>query len=131
MKILVVDDCQTTRKLLGIYLKTKGYDVAFAVNGLEAIEKLSTDNINLVLSDLNMPYMDGIELVSAIKSSPDIAHIPVIMITTVADPEDRQKAFAAGASGYLVKPVSAEDISLNIRHIIKNIFENEGGAVND
>ncbi len=130
MKILVVDDCQTTRKLLGIYLKTKGYDVVFAENGLEAIEKLGTDNINLVLSDLNMPYMDGMELVSAIKSTPGMSHIPVIMITTEADPEEREKAFAAGASGYLVKPVSADDISLNIRHIIKNIFENEGGKVN-
>lgn len=123
MKILVVDDCQTTRKILGLYLKSKGYDVISAENGLDAIEKLASHNVNLIMADLNMPYMDGIELVKTLKADPGLSHIPVLMVTTEADPDERQKAMEAGASAYLVKPVTAEIVSSNIKDIIREIFK--------
>jgi two-component system chemotaxis response regulator CheY len=126
MKILVVDDCKTTRKLLGIYLKANGYDVVFAENGLDAMEKLGTEDINLVMTDLNMPYMDGIELTKNLRAEASLKHIPVLIVTTEADEEERARAFEAGASGYLVKPVTAEAVSKNIKAILGDIFAKGG-----
>jgi len=127
MKILVVDDCQTTRKLLGLYLKSKGYAVVTAENGLDAIEKLGTDTINLVLTDLNMPYMDGLELIRTLKADPNFNTIPIIMVTTEADPEEKAKAMDAGAAAYMIKPVTADKVSENILLILKQMF-GKGGS---
>lgn len=126
MKILVVDDCKTTRKLLGFYLREKGYEVVYAENGLEAMEKLGRENINLVMTDLNMPYMDGLELTRSMKTEPSLRHIPVLMVTTEGDDDERQSALEAGANGYLVKPVNADMITSNIRDILGTIFEKGG-----
>ena len=127
MTIMVVDDDKTTRKILGLYLKAKGYDVVYAENGLEAMEKLGSENINLVMTDLNMPYMDGHELIRTIRADEQIKHIPILMVTTEADEEERAAAIAAGADGYLVKPVSADMVSSNIRNILNEIF-GKGGS---
>ncbi|MBI4688374.1 MAG: response regulator [Nitrospirae bacterium] len=131
MKILVVDDCQTTRKLLGLYLKGKGFEVSFAENGLDAIEKLGAGSVNLVITDLNMPYMDGIELIKNIRANSDLSQIPILMVTTEADPEEQQRAYSAGANGYLIKPVTAEKVISNIKQIIKDIFVNQKGGASD
>ncbi len=127
MKGMIVDDCQTTRKILEFHLRIKGFDVVTAENGLDAIEKLATNTVNLILSDLNMPYMDGIEFVKTIKSDVNLSHIPVLMVTTEADPEEKERALSAGANGYMVKPVTADDISQNIKRIMKGIFSGQGG----
>ncbi len=129
MRILVVDDDSVTRKLLGLYLRSKGYDVAFAENGLDALEKLGTENINIVLTDLNMLYMDGIEFIKNMKSESSYSHIPVLMISTEADEEEKRHAFDAGADGYLVKPVTAEMINEKVLELLKRIFK-EGGNLN-
>lgn len=126
MKILIVDDCQTTRKLIGIYLKSGGFDVAFAENGLDAIEKLRDSDIKLILSDLNMPYMDGIEFLRAVRANPLTSHIPVIMVTTEADEEERKRAYEAGANGYMIKPVSADMVKDGIKNILRDIFSKGG-----
>jgi two-component system chemotaxis response regulator CheY len=126
MKILVVEDDKTTRKILGLYLKAKGFDVVYAENGLDAMEKLGTETVNLVLTDLNMPYMDGIELTKNLKTDPGLKEVPVLMVTTEADDEERRKAMEAGANGYLVKPVSAEMVSEQIKSILSNIFRKGG-----
>ena len=128
MKILIVEDDRTTRKILGLYLRSKGYDVVNAENGLEAMEKLGTENVNLVMTDLNMPYMDGIELTRKIRSQPALKHLPVLMVTTEADDEERQKAYEAGANGYLVKPVTADMVTDNIKNILAEIFAKGGGV---
>lgn len=129
MKILIVDDDATTRKLLGLFLKAKGYEVAYAENGLDGIEKLGKENPNLIISDLNMPYMDGIEFVKTVRADPARADIPILMVTTEADPEERERALGVGVNGYLVKPVTADIITQNIRHILKNMFS-QGGKPN-
>jgi two-component system chemotaxis response regulator CheY len=126
MKILVVDDCSTTRKLLGHYLKSKGYSVVFAENGIDALQKLSTDPVNMVMTDLNMPYMDGIELIKSIRSDPVWSELPVLMVTTEDDETERQKALQSGADGYVVKPVTSEQIISNIKQIIKKLFSKGG-----
>lgn len=128
MKILIVDDDKTTRKLLTLYLKAKGYEVVAAENGLEAMEKLGTENINLVVSDMNMPFMDGIELVKNMRSDAVLSEMPVIMLTTEADEEEKKRAFDAGVNDYLVKPSNAEQITDSIKRIIKQIFSKGGEA---
>ena len=126
MTILVVDDDKTTRKILGIYLKAKGYEVVYAENGLEAMEKLGTEDVNLVMTDLNMPYMDGHELTRTIRADERLKHIPILMVTTEADDTERAAAMEAGADGYLIKPVSADMVSENIRNILNEIFGKGG-----
>lgn len=128
MKIMIVDDCQTTRKLLGHYLKSRGYAVVFAENGLDALEKLGTDNVNLIMTDLNMPYMDGMELIKTLRADPRFSEIPILMVTTENDESEREKAFNYGANGYVVKPVTGEAIAQNIKAILKEIFAQGGIA---
>ena len=121
MKILIVDDDKTTRRLLGLYLKGKGYETVTAENGLEAMEKVGTEDINLIVTDLNMPYMDGIELTKTLKSS-SWSSIPIIMVTTEAGEEEKMKGNDAGIDDYLVKPASADQINESIKKILKNMF---------
>lgn len=122
MKILIVDDDRTTRKLLSLYLKGDGFDVVTAENGLDAIEKLGGGTVNLVVTDLNMPYMDGIEFIRTMKTNPDTGHIPALMITTEDDDEERRRAAAVGADGYLIKPVTADVIGQKVRQLLAEIF---------
>lgn len=126
MRILLVEDCQTTRKLLAFYLKANGFEVVSAENGLDAIQKLGIEKIDLVMTDLNMPYMDGIELTRSLRAEPALRHIPVLMVTTEADDTERVKALDAGANGYLVKPVTAESVSRSIKKILKEIMKGGG-----
>ena len=126
MKIMIVDDCQTTRRLLGHYLKSRGYSVVFAENGLDALQKLGTETVNLVMTDLNMPYMDGMELIKTLRADPDLSEIPILMVTTENDEEERKKAFSNGANGYVVKPITADAITENIKSIINQMFVKGG-----
>ncbi len=123
MKIMIVDDCKVTRKLLGHYLISRGYEVVFAENGLDAIEKLGTDSVTLILTDLNMPYMDGMELIKTLRSDPNWADIPILMVTTEEDNEEKEKAIKIGATGYVVKPVTGEEIAQNIKKILRDMFK--------
>lgn len=122
MKVLVVDDDKTTRKMISLILNSKGYEVVTAENGIEALQKLGIEDINLILTDMNMPYMDGIELVKQIRSSQERSNIPIVMITTEADEEEKIKAFEAGVDDYLVKPTTSEEISQSIKKILKKFF---------
>ena len=129
MKLLIVDDDKTTRKLLSLYLKGKGYEVVPAENGLDAIEKLGTESISLVVTDMNMPYMDGIELTKTLRSDSILKNIPIIMVTTEADDDEKKKAFDAGVDDYLVKPTNADAISDSIKRIVEKIFSGGDGNV--
>ena len=126
MKILIVDDDRTTRKLLGLYLRGSGFEVVTAENGLNALEKLGSETVQMVLTDLNMPFMDGIEFLKSMKSNPGTSHIPALMITTETDKEERERAIAAGADGYLSKPVTAEVVVSKIRQMVGEIFQKGG-----
>jgi two-component system chemotaxis response regulator CheY len=126
MKIMIVDDCNTTRKLLGHYLRSRGYSVVFAENGLDALEKLAINDVSLVMTDLNMPYMDGIELIKTIRSDSELSEMPILMVTTENDDIERAKAISSGANGYMIKPVTGDDIAENIKSIVKQIFTKGG-----
>ncbi len=106
--ILIVDDCNTTRKLLSYMVRERGYSTVGACNGIEALEKLATHDIGLVVTDLNMPQMDGLELSRNIRYNETYKDLPVIMITTESGEEDMRVARESGVTSYLVKPVSPQ-----------------------
>ena len=103
ISILVVDDSLTTRTLEKSILEAHGYKVLVAVDGLDALEKLRTQTADLVISDIQMPRMDGFGLLQALKKDPRLDRIPVIMVTSLDRPEDQQRGLSLGAGAYIVK----------------------------
>jgi two-component system, chemotaxis family, sensor kinase CheA len=102
-RILVVDDSITTRTLEKTILESQGYRVAVAVDGREALKKLREAPFDLVISDVQMPEMDGLELLATLKQDPHLADLPVIMLTSLNAYEDQKKGLELGAAAYLVK----------------------------
>ncbi|WPX09353.1 response regulator [Anaerocellum danielii] len=113
-KILVVDDSPVVKKIVTTTLVKKGFEVREALDGVAALEILLNEKIDLVITDLNMPKMDGLQLTREIRKNPMYKRIPVIMLTT--NPSEEQKALEAGANLYLKKPVTSEEL---ISHIQK------------
>ncbi len=103
-RILVVDDSSTVRKLIINILRGANYETVEAVDGLDALEKLAQEEIDLIIADLNMPRMNGLELIRTIRQDPLYQDIPIVMLTTEGSEEDKKRGFEAGANVYLVKP---------------------------
>jgi CheY-like chemotaxis protein len=116
--ILIVDDCATTRRLLSVYLRQEGYDLVHAVNGLDALEQLARRPVDLVITDLNMPQMDGVELTRTLKADPVLTGIPIVMLTTEGEERERQHGLDAGATAYLIKPVTQEQLAQAVRRTL-------------
>jgi two-component system chemotaxis response regulator CheY len=102
--ILIADDSASVRQIVGMVLKSKGFKVIEAVNGKDALSKLTGQKINLILSDVNMPEMDGLSFVAAVKSLPDYKFTPVLMLTTESSDEVKSKGRELGVKAWLVKP---------------------------
>lgn len=103
-KILIVDDSSSVRTIARTALREHGYEVIEAANGKEGLEKLSGERVHLVVSDVNMPVMDGISFLKELKSRPTSKFVPVIMLTTEAGEDKKQEGRAAGAKAWIVKP---------------------------
>lgn len=103
-KVMIVDDSSSIRQVVGIALKGAGYDVLEACDGKDALAKLNGDKIHLIISDVNMPNMDGISFVKALKQLPRYKFTPVIMLTTEAGQGKMAEGKAAGAKAWVVKP---------------------------
>ncbi len=103
-KILIVDDSSSVRTVARLALREKGYDVVEAANGQEALTLLQGDRCHLVISDVNMPVMDGIRLLKEIKAHPNYKFTPVIMLTTESGEDKKQEGRAAGAKAWIIKP---------------------------
>ena len=102
--ILIVDDSDSIRSIVGVALKREGYDVITAEHGASALAKLDGRKIHLIVSDVNMPVMDGITLVKEIKKLPDYKFTPICMLTTESGQDRMQEGKAAGAKAWMVKP---------------------------
>ena len=100
--ILVVDDSASLRQVVSIALKGGGYDVIEACDGKDALSKLSGRKVNLIISDVNMPVMDGIAFVKEVKQSPTHRFTPIIMLTTESQEAKKQEGQAAGAKAWVV-----------------------------
>ena len=102
--ILAVDDSASIRNMVSFTLKSAGYDVVLAVDGVDAMEKAKTTPMNLVLTDHNMPRMDGLTLVRSLRELPEYRSAPILILTTESSQEMKDQGKAAGATGWMVKP---------------------------
>lgn len=102
--IMIVDDSASLRQVVGISLKSAGYDVIEACDGKDALSKLTGQKVHLIVSDVNMPNMDGITMVKEIKKMGSYKFTPIMMLTTESDTEKKMAGKAAGAKAWLVKP---------------------------
>lgn len=108
--IITVDDAATMRKMVAFTLRGAGHEVLEAGDGCEALASLKLRPVDLVITDVNMPNMDGIELTRQLRATPGFARTPIILLTTESDPEKKLKGRAAGATGWMVKPFSQEQL---------------------
>ncbi len=102
--ILVVEDSPTIRKFVAFAMLSHGYSVIPASDGMEALEKLPNEKIDLIITDLNMPNIDGLELVRTIRNSSEFKDIPIIILTSLSGQNEVEAGLHAGANSYLIKP---------------------------
>lgn len=117
--ILIVDDSASIRQVVSIALKSAGYSVVEAVDGKDALGKLDGQRISLVISDVNMPNMDGITFVKEMKQKADYKFTPVIMLTTEASDSKKKEGQAAGAKAWVVKPFKPEQMLQAVSMLIR------------
>ena len=120
MKVLIVDDFATMRRIVRNVLKQVGFkNMIEADNGKAALKALKKENVDLILSDWNMPEMPGIDLLKAIKSDDELKNIPFVMVTAEAQKDNIIEAVKGGVSSYIVKPFTAETVKEKLSAIFK------------
>ncbi|HSN32950.1 MAG TPA: response regulator [Ideonella sp.] len=121
-RFLIVDDFSTMRRILRGLLKESGFvNAEEAEDGAVALHKLRNDRFDVVVSDINMPNMNGFELLAAIKADAALRHLPVLMVTAEARKEDIVRAAQEGAAGYIVKPFTKATLEEKVQKILQKI----------
>ena len=116
-RILTVDDSASVRQMVNFTLSDAGYAVIEAVDGKDALAKLTTP-VNLVITDLNMPNLDGIGLIRSVRANPALKGIPIVMLTTESQDSRKQEGRAAGATGWIVKPFTPQQILAVVKRLL-------------
>jgi two-component system chemotaxis response regulator CheY len=116
--ILAVDDSASMRQMVAFTLKGAGYEVVEAVDGQDALKMAKSKKVNLVITDVNMPNMDGISLIKALRALPDYKFVPMLMLTTESGDGKKQEGKAAGATGWLVKPFNPDQLLATIKKVL-------------
>ena len=111
---LIADDSSTVRKFVGFALKSMGIEVVTASDGMDALEKLTSENFDIVITDLNMPYVDGYELIASIREIEDYKDVPIIILSSESGDEDKSKGFSVGANSYMIKPFDAKKLQYEV-----------------
>lgn len=120
-KILIVEDSPTMRQLIVFALKRiRGLTIVEANDGVDGLKKVSADKFDMIFTDINMPIMDGLKLVSLVRSDPKYKTLPIVIITTEGASEDRERALALGANDYITKPIQTTQI-LDVARRLLNI----------
>ncbi len=117
-RILIVDDSSSVRQVQTFVLSGAGYDVVEAVDGQDALAKLAGAAVHLVLTDLNMPNLDGLGLVRALRAGAATRLTPIIMVTTESEDAKKQEGKAAGATGWIVKPFTPDQLLAVVRRVL-------------
>lgn len=117
--ILIVDDSASVRQVVSIALRGAGYDVIAGVDGRDAMQKLNGQRIHLIISDVNMPNMDGITFVSEAKKLPAYKFTPIIMLTTESQEDKKRQAQAAGAKAWVTKPFQPAQMLAAVAKLIQ------------
>ena len=116
--ILAVDDSGSLRQMLVFTLKAAGYQVVEAVDGRDGLDKARQKQFDLVLTDQNMPNMDGLTLIRSLRALPSYARVPILMLTTESSDEMKSKGRTAGATGWLVKPFDPNRLTEVVRKVL-------------
>lgn len=117
-RILIADDSGSIRQMLAFVLREAGFEVLAAQDGQEALDKAEGFAPHLVITDLNMPYLNGFELVKALRALPSFRFIPILVLTTEGQDENKQAGRAAGATGWLVKPFLPEKLLAVVNKVL-------------
>ena len=119
-RCLVVEDSQVMRQLLVFALqRVRELDVTEADDGVDALRKLAGNRFDLIITDINMPIMDGLKLVKRVRSDPVHQSTPIVIITTEGSQEDRQRALQLGANAYITKPIQAPQVIATVKELLK------------
>jgi two-component system chemotaxis response regulator CheY len=118
-KILAVDDSASVRQMVSFTLQNAGYEVADAVDGQDGLVKAGKNKFDMIITDLNMPNLDGIQLISAVRQLPGYSFIPILMLTTESQVEKKDAGRKAGATGWIVKPFNGEQLIAVLRKLVK------------
>jgi len=116
--ILAVDDSTSMRQMVSFTLKGAGYDVTEAADGQQALDIAKTKGFDMVLSDVNMPVMDGIELIKNLRTLPNFKFTPILMLTTEAGTEKKMEGKQAGATGWIVKPFNPDQLLSTVNRVL-------------
>ena len=117
-KILTVDDSASIRLTTKVTLTNAGYEVTEAVNGAEGLDKAKAGQFDLIVTDLNMPIMDGLTMIEELRKLPAHMGVPIIFLTTESDADLKARAKAAGATGWLTKPFDPENLVKIVRKVL-------------
>lgn len=115
--IMTVDDSASVRQMVSFTLKNAGYEVVEAVDGKDALSKLKGE-VKMIITDLNMPNMDGISLIKSVRTQAAYKFIPIVMLTTESQAEKKQEGKAAGATGWIVKPFKPDQLLAVIKKVL-------------
>ena len=119
--LLIVEDSPLVRQLIAFTLRRlRDCRIVEAVDGVDALKKLATDRVDLVITDINMPMMDGLKLVSHIRGNPRTKDMPIIIVTTEGAEEDRRRGLALGANAYIPKPVQPSELLKTITSLLES-----------
>jgi DNA-binding response OmpR family regulator len=112
--ILVVDDSATVRKFISVSLEMQGFRVLTAIDGMDALERLSRETVELVITDLNMPNMDGFELIGSLRENAQFVDLPVIILSSLNETPNKSKVIELRVNSYLQKPFNIERIQYEV-----------------
>jgi two-component system, chemotaxis family, chemotaxis protein CheY len=118
-RILAVDDSVSVRRMVSFTLIREGYDVVEAANGEDAIKRLDSDKIDMVITDLNMPRMNGLELLKKVREDPAKKFMPIIMLTTESDRDTVLEGKASGVTGWIIKPFTPDKLIEVVKRVMK------------
>jgi two-component system chemotaxis response regulator CheY len=117
-KVLIVDDSVSMRQMVGYTLREGGFDVIEAEHGQDALDKLRGASVDLIITDLNMPVMDGITLIENVRKQPAMKSKPILMLTTEGLAAKKEQGKAAGATGWIIKPFDPEKLLQTIAKVL-------------
>jgi two-component system chemotaxis response regulator CheY len=119
-RVLIVEDSPTMRQLLVFALRRlKDVEIVEAQDGMDGLRRVSNDEFDIALIDINMPVMDGLKLIRLMRGEDSLKHIPIVVITTEGASEDRERAIALGANEYLTKPIQANRVLEVVKALLK------------
>ena len=116
--VLTVDDSASIRQAIRIALTAEGHSITEAANGAEGLQKADAGGFELIITDLNMPVMDGLTMIRELRKRPAQAGVPILFLTTESDAEIKQQAKAAGATGWLTKPFEPDQLARIVKKVL-------------